>query len=417
MTSKSQTAGDPVSEGIRITRVLCIFFVMFVHVWPGTGQFDASRGVSGWDLTYHVFTDILGRSSVPLLTIVSGWLVARTFRGWRELVSSRVRSLLVPLALWNAIMVAALLAYSQVGDAGWAQPQTALGWLNAVMALTAEPATVPLAFLRDLFVCVLLAPLILKALETRKPYMAGAVMAVALGWFLIAGPTWLLLRPMILVLFTLGIILATFRFDVGRSIVSPLWLGVAALVIGATFAVDIATLSGSQPVQGLAADLMDLGRRVAVAYTFWTVAVTLAGSRLGAKLSGLEPYIFFVFCSHVLVMKAMIPIGREVFGGYYSPLYPAYFFLQPVLSLVIGVAACWTLARAAPAILKPLNAGKLPPLPPAPPSGLETVVRAYLTRYGLPQAWKRELIAAAAHLEDREAIARAIHARSLELSR
>jgi hypothetical protein len=119
-------------------------------------------------------------------------------------------------------------------------------------------------------------------------------------------------------------------------------------------------LSGGSPVPEWLEEALGLVRRLSVAYLFWCASLWLTAFPVGARVARVEPYIFFVFCSHELVLKMFVPVGSTLFGGYYAPTYPIYFFLQPVLALGVGVAGCWLMARAAPALLRPFNAGKVP---------------------------------------------------------
>jgi hypothetical protein len=102
--------------------------------------------------------------------------------------------------------------------------------------------------------------------------------------------------------------------------------------------------------------------RLSVAYLFWCLALRLSASGWGHRLRKLEPYVFFVFCSHAIVIKLVAVPGSWIVGGYYSPGYPLFFLLQPVIALIIGITAARVLARWTPALLRPLNAGRLVPV-------------------------------------------------------
>lgn len=54
-----------------------------------------------------IVVETLGRSSVPLLSVISGFLMVGFFRkrGYFEAVLQRGRSLLLPMIIWNAIAV------------------------------------------------------------------------------------------------------------------------------------------------------------------------------------------------------------------------------------------------------------------------------------------------------------------------
>lgn len=59
-------------RAIKICRVLCIFFMTYVHVNPGLpawqGDIPQTTAVLGYGLS-----EVLGRSSVPALSILGGY--------------------------------------------------------------------------------------------------------------------------------------------------------------------------------------------------------------------------------------------------------------------------------------------------------------------------------------------------------
>jgi hypothetical protein len=357
---RKEAAPLSISRSISVARVICIFFVMYVHVWPGTAHFDPARGIRGLDIFYHFFSDILGRSSVPLLSVVSGWLVGRSFAGaWGKLIRSRVTSLLVPLFLWNLLLLLALWIGARAGWEPMKIEETPLGIANALFALTEESVNIPLAFLRDLFVCVCLSPILIFALRRggRPALIALGVLVTAYAIFGTATP--FLLRPMILTFFFAGLALAIHKVDVGEPVVKGWAIALAIVTAGTIFVFDVerALLGGSLEWW----DPRPFVLRVAVAYLFWCVAYRLAQSAFGRRFVEIQPYIFFVFCSHVIALKVLVLPGKALFGDYYSPNYIWYFLLQPPAALVIGVTLALLLARYAPAALRPLNAGKMVP--------------------------------------------------------
>src|SRR3546814_16257143 len=70
---------------------------------------------------YWILVEGLGRSSVPLLSIISGWLVAEP--GKRLSIGRKASSLLAPMASWNllAVFLAGLAPLTKGFDAGFVQ--------------------------------------------------------------------------------------------------------------------------------------------------------------------------------------------------------------------------------------------------------------------------------------------------------
>ena len=75
------------SDAIRIARVVCILSMVSVHVWPGaTRVLAADTPFSGF---FQVMIEYLGRGSVPLLSLVSGYLLTISAQGSRNARSVR----------------------------------------------------------------------------------------------------------------------------------------------------------------------------------------------------------------------------------------------------------------------------------------------------------------------------------------
>jgi hypothetical protein len=116
--SWSQRSGQ-LSRAIGISRVLCIMGIVYVHAWTGlygpslSALADTPQGLLRWGLI-----ELLGRSSVPLLSMISGWLVGPSLarRGWRRFLAGKVRAVLVPMVAWNLI---AIVVVSGAALAGW----------------------------------------------------------------------------------------------------------------------------------------------------------------------------------------------------------------------------------------------------------------------------------------------------------
>src|SRR3546814_16697888 len=100
------------STAIAVARVLCIFGVVYVHAWTGldggrlTLADSSTQGVFRW-----VLMELLGRSAVPLLGMISGWLVAgsASHRTSGAFIGGKTRPILLPMMLLNLL---ALLSIS-----------------------------------------------------------------------------------------------------------------------------------------------------------------------------------------------------------------------------------------------------------------------------------------------------------------
>lgn len=356
MSRSPEDRGGRRSDAIRIARVVCITGVVYVHAWTGLDghSLELARGTPQ-EILRWVLMEVFGRSAVPLLGLISGWLVAGSARtrDWRSHIARKARTILLPMVLWN------LLAITLVSGAAWLLglaapiPQSLRWVVEETLILTHPPdINVQMPFLRDLFLCMVLAPLLV-----RLPTKALALVAVAAGTCHIfgIGPP-VILRASILMFFTIGIIArrAGLAERVAQWPLLPVVLPFALLTpLHLWFSVgDV------RPFDSTTAAL-DLAVRIAASLAVWRLVWHLAASRAAPALKRVEPYMFFYFCAHLILLWLFGPMIGQLSGKLGSPLYPVYLLAQPflILGAVVGIAQ--GLMRVAPGAAKVLSGGRL----------------------------------------------------------
>ncbi|SER81656.1 Acyltransferase family protein [Sphingobium sp. YR768] len=345
------------SDAIAIARVICILGVVYVHAWTGQNgeALAALRGTPQENLRW-LLMEMFGRSAVPLLGLISGWLVATSSRtlDWSGHVRRKARTILLPMALWN------IIAILLVGGAAWLfnlsapQPKSLWWVVDEVLIITRNPdINVQMPFLRDLFLCMVAAPLLV-----RLPGWTLALIGLTAAACHIAGlgPP-VLMRASILFFFTTGI-LARRGGWAERAVAIPWLLAVApfALLMGLQLyrAITIGD-TGARTTQ----TAIDLAVRIAAALAFWRLAWALAGSRIRGTLLRIEPYAFFLFCAHLILIWLGGPVLGGLSGRMGAPLYPVYLILQPLIVLAVVVAVGTLLRRIAPTAAGILSGGRL----------------------------------------------------------
>src|SRR5512145_303276 len=181
---------DGLSQTINFARISLIVGLVFLHYeWFPNARISPFRGL---DPTHNQVATFVQSfvlffffSVVPLLSMISGWLFFSFNSDAAAALSSRIRrrfaSLYLPLVFWNALFLAVLLVLflALPGHPLLAEMNIdfasagAMDYLNAVFGLTAHPIGFQFWFVRDLFVTVLVSPL-LWLLLTRAPWI-GAV--------------------------------------------------------------------------------------------------------------------------------------------------------------------------------------------------------------------------------------------------
>lgn len=356
MPETISTSGPRRSDAIAIARVICIMGVVYVHAWTGANgeALEQLRGTAQENLRWTLM-EVFGRSAVPLLGLISGWLMAgsKRTRDWRSHVGRKAQTILLPMILWNIIGIVLIFGAVRLFGLAAPVPQSVWWTIDEILIITRNPdINVQMPFLRDLFLCMLVAPLLV-----RLPIRAVAIVAALAAAAQIAGlgPP-VLMRASILFFFCLGMIVR--RTETAERIAALPW----AAAVGPFVLLMAAQLY--REMNGAAWDpniirALDLSVRVAAAVAFWRIAWALAGSPARATLLKVEPFVFLLFCVHLILIWIGGPLLGHVFGRVGSPLFPIYLLLQPLIVLGVTVAIGLTLRRVSPLAAKTLSGGRL----------------------------------------------------------
>lgn len=345
------------SAAIAIARVICILGVVYVHAWTGLNgeALKALRG-SGQDNLRWLLMELFGRSAVPLLGLISGWLVAQsqTTRDWGRHVRRKARTILLPMVLWNIIAI--ILVSGAAWGLGLSAPMPQSGWwlIDEILILTRNPdINVQMPFLRDLFLCMVAAPLLVRMPNWSLVLIAAVAAGCHIAGF---GPP-VLMRASILVFFTLGI-LAQRGGWAERVAARPIMVMAApfALLMVVQLYHAITVGDDAWPVAQRA---LDLTLRVAAAVAFWRLAWALADSPARPMLLRAEPYMFLLFSAHLILIWLLGPVLGGLFGKMGTPFYPFYLIAQPLMVLGAVVAIGAGLRRIAPGAAALLSGGRL----------------------------------------------------------
>lgn len=385
--------GSPIPGAISIARVLCILGIVYVHGWTGltAEKFEplarTAQGIERW-----VLIELVGRCAVPLLGAVSGWLSGPSAarRGYRPFMANKLRTLLLPLVLWNAIAIAAVSSAAHARLLQAPIPRDLWETLDWLTCLTQpSPINVQISFLRDLFVCMAFAPLLARA----RPWVTWAVLAVAVLWSftqpalhawlsppIIDRTAWdgdahaphgpfgwvadaivghLLLRPPILVFFASGLLAR--RYGWAERIAGwPVWACLVPylLLAPAKAWLSITNEAWERAHPGLVNGI-DLPMRFAAAVAIWRLALLLAPTRAGAAIGRGERYIFLLFCAHLVMLWLGGPLLGRLTGPMGSPLWSVYFLLQPAIVFAATLPIAWALEAGSRPLAGWLSGGRL----------------------------------------------------------
>ena len=360
-----------------MVRVLCIGFMIFVHVPDNaispTG--DGATSVPLYSLLFQGFlVEGVGRASAALLSLVSGLLTAVALsRGSSSaLYRRRFRSIIVPMVIWSSATVALYALLSLVrptflhldGHGPW---EAALFYLNTVIFLTEQSPLSPtmhLGFLRDLFVCILLSPVLLMALRRAAPLLFAALTML----YLLDLESAIILRPLVLFAFTIGLCLALrgTRLD-GVDAHWPWWVALSVLATLLVMASSDERVAGSVASAWLTHHGVDLREsllyplsRLFGALAIWSLAAKLVGSGWDRRLARLSPYVFVAFCSHNLALALLWEgLVRPLIGSTLGVAYVLWFALAPFVAMFCAALIVETLARLVPPLAALLTGGRV----------------------------------------------------------
>ncbi|MGB3930813.1 MAG: acyltransferase, partial [Sphingobium sp.] len=138
----------------------------------------------------------------------------------------------------------------------------------------------------------------------------------------------------------------------------PLWPALLpfALLMGAQLYRAVAIGNGGSPEAQAA---LDLAVRGTATIAFWRIAWALAGTGMRGMLLRIEPYAFFLFCAHLILIWLGGPLIGKLTGRMGSPLYPIYLIAQPFIVLATVVMIGNLLQRIAPGASALLSGGRL----------------------------------------------------------
>jgi hypothetical protein len=266
----------------------------------------------------------------------------------------------VPLVFWNVVYLFGLWAVFSLdpdnrilgainidfGTAGLNQ------YINAGLALTQYPVGFHFWFVRDLFVTVLVSPLLWFVLRKAPLIGAGAFAAVWLAGF----DLWIFFRPDVPFFFYVGGLLRQRRI---RPEIS--WSATMTLLAIYVSIVALRALAPYLTGQGDSAwlDMATRAMRLVGVLACWGLFQHVALSHVGARVAQYAGYAFFLYAVHFpliavfkLVLWDFVPVETQAWML-------AHYLACVVLTVGLGIGAGVLLARLAPKQFALLNGGRV----------------------------------------------------------
>jgi hypothetical protein len=363
------------SRTIDLSRIGLIVGLVFLHYgkYPnstaspfdgiGVGEYEIATFVNSF-LLFFFF------SAVPLLSLISGWLffsfldepAADPAASLFSRIRRRFNSLYLPLVTWNFLYLGALLAlyaalpnYSLFNALNIDFDTADLAqYFNAVFAVDRAPIAFQFWFVRDLFVTILLSP-VMWVLIKRAPH--GTAVVLFAVW-LVNYDTRIFLRPDVAFFFFLGGLIRSTRTDVGVSARATVILSGIYVVMVTARALAPYLIEESTALLAGYTRLM----RLVGALACWGLFLRIAGTDLGKSLSRWGPFAFFLYAAHFPLMAEVKLRLWNVLPAVNDFWMVVHFFASVVLTVVLCLGAAVLFAKFVPGVFGVLNGGRVPPL-------------------------------------------------------
>jgi hypothetical protein len=304
---------------------------------------------------------------VPLLSMISGWLFfsPRGGSGWpalRRRIGRRFVSLYLPLVLWNLLFLALLWALFRVDPGHPLLPQLNIdfatagagAYLDAVLGVTAHPVGFQFWFVRDLFVTVLISPLLWLMLR-HAPWLGAALLGAA--W--IAGDNLLIFfRSDVPFFFYLGALVRQRGSVPGfgwrlAALLLGLYIALVALRVAAPLWVDEEVYR-----QRLLLEAATRAMRLPGVLACWGLFLNLSRTAPAARLARLGGLAFFLHGIHYPLLAEVKLLLWPLVPAETDAWMLAHYAASVAVTVAIGLGVGLALARVAPRFLAVFNGGR-----------------------------------------------------------
>jgi len=271
----------------------------------------AETGASIFDFAKATFQHAIFRTSVPVLTFISGLLLfgASLDQKFKELALKKTKTIFLPLVIFNlplALVVYGIQA-NHLSDYEFSQtlyPFHITAWADAIFGLLSNPINYPLNFLRDLYIISLLSPLF--GILIRKIPWTGFLAIFFIFWFDYDGD--LVLRNTMPIVFYAGGMASLLNWDLKKIDRFAFWLLAAFLIF--CFAIVFFQIENRNYLRVLSPLLI------------WPASSLLVNSKFGAWVAGLAKYSFLTFLAHGPLLVLLWVFYQKIL----SPTSPYWLF-------------------------------------------------------------------------------------------
>lgn len=170
------------SEKIRLLRPLLIFLIVTTHIQGNLYRPDLKHAALSIPSFFHAYlSGIIAVSALPLLSVISGYLAVYTYKKYNyfSILQNKTNRILVPMLFWNLVMIFFIYNLQSKGidfrKDLMLYPVNIENWFYALTGIFRLPANPPLYFLKELFTCFLLLPILFNISKSKILTVAAAI--------------------------------------------------------------------------------------------------------------------------------------------------------------------------------------------------------------------------------------------------
>ena len=359
---------DRLSQTINFARISLIVGLVFLHYdWFPNARISPFRGLDPAQNQIATFVQsfvlFFFFSVVPLLSMISGWLFFSFNSDPAGALRSRIRrrfaSLYLPLVFWNALFLGVLLLLFQFdpGHKLLAEMNIDLSsagawdYVNAVFAVTEHPVGFQFWFVRDLFVTVLVSPLLWLFL-TRAPLLGALFLGVA---WVVGHDLWIFFRTDVVFFFYLGgwIRLRGLPVEIGGRatiVFLSLYVAMCAARTLAPYVVD------GDP---FILQAMTRGMRLVGVLACWGLFQRIALTPIGGLVARFGGLAFFLHAAHYPLIAEVKLVLWDLLPAETQAWMLVHYLVSVLITVGLGIGLGLLLTRSAPKAFALLNGGRV----------------------------------------------------------
>ena len=347
------------STKIRVVSFFLIVLVVFLHSFNLSVNFDESTLVinKGYNSFIQYFVSKgLALVAVPLFFLISGFLFFKNinngkFNDFYLKVKKRFQTILIPYLTWSIIGIIFLLIlqsfpFSKNYFSGELIEDYSI--LKLTKTIFINPIPYQLWFMKDLFILMILSPIIFKLLKLFKIYFL-----LCLFIFWVVNFQFVIVVNYSLLFFALGAFIQLFNVDVSGVVSKKktfllLFLWILILLIKTTL------FNSGFLNQNVIWYIQILSIIIGV-ISVW-LAYDLVYKYLNFSKLFFLPYTFFLYASHEPVL---LILKKTIYSFGHSEMFSLVnYFIAPTLTIVVCVVAGYLINKILPKSYRILTGGR-----------------------------------------------------------